>query len=461
MQKTKTFNKDLTSGNLFIKIILFALPVMLSGISQLLFNTCDLIVVGKFAGEESLSAVGSTSSLINLIINLFMGISIGANVTVARSIGRKDEEKCQKLVHTAILFSVIGGFFLIIFGVSTCEVWLKLMDTQEDVFHKATIYLRIYFCGMIFNMLYNYGASILRSIGETKRPLFYLLIAGVCNVLLNLVFVIFFKLDVAGVALATIISQLISAILVIRLLIKTQGYVNLNLKKLHIDLKSLKDMIIVGLPAGIQGSIFSISNVVIQSSINSFNSVAVIAGNTAASSVEGFVYTSMNSLYQANVSFTSQNYGAKKIKNCFKSLIYSLIIVITVGLTMGFVFLQFSPQLVGLYLKDNATIESLKYGLIRQSIILPSYFLCGIMDVLCGSLRGLGYSILPMLVSIIGVCGFRLVWIYTVFRQSHTLDTLYISYPISWFATALVQLICFIIVFTKLRKTKVASLQIQ
>lgn len=452
MQKTRTFNKDLTSGNLFIKIIVFAIPVMLSGICQLLFNTCDLIVVGKFAGEESLSAVGSTSSLINLIVNLFIGISIGANVTVARSIGRKDEEKCQKLVHTAILFSVFGGLFLIIFGLLTCEIWLKLMDTQQDIFDKAALYLRVYFCGMIFNMLYNYGASILRSIGETKRPLYYLLIAGICNVLLNLCFVIFFDMDVAGVALATIISQLISAILVLRLLIKTKGYVNLNLKKLKIDYDSLKDMIVVGLPAGIQGSLFSISNVVIQSSINSFNSVAVIAGNTAASSVEGFVYTSMNSLYQANVSFTSQNYGAKKIKNCLKSLIYSLIIVMTIGIVMGTVFLQFSETLVGLYLKEGSSAESLKYGLIRQSIILPTYFLCGVMDVICGSLRGLGHSIMPMIVSILGVCGFRLLWIFTFFTSSHTLETLYVSYPISWFATAMVHLICFIVVFIKLKR---------
>ena len=447
MEKNKEM--DMLNGNLLKKIIIFTIPVMLSGVLQLLFNACDLIVVGKFSGDHSLAAVGSTSALIHLIINLFIGVSVGANVAVARSIGRKDENKCQKLVHTSILFSVISGLFLTVFGIVAARYLLEIMDTTSDVLDKATLYLQIYFAGMIFNMVYNFGASILRAVGETKKPLYYLIFAGIINVILNMFFVIVFGMDVDGVALATIISQAISAILVIRCLMKKNGYVNLNLKKLAIDKASLKEIVVVGLPAGIQGSLFSVSNVFIQKAVNSFGSTAIVAGNTAASNIESFIYTSMNSFYQACITFTSQNYGAKKIKNCKKVLVNSLVCVTATGIILGGMALLFAKPLLELYISEKTSIE---YGISRLTIITLTYFLCGIMDVLVGSLRGLGYSIVPMTVSILGICAFRLLWIYTAFKYNHTPNVLYASYPLSWVITGLIHSICLVFVFKKVKK---------
>lgn len=443
---------DMLNGSLLKKIIIFTLPVMLSGILQLLFNACDLIVVGKFGGNESLAAVGSTGSLTNLIINLFIGVSIGANVAVARAIGKKDEKRAHEVVHTAILFSLIAGVFLTIFGVFTARFWLEVMDTTTESLDKATIYLQVYFGGMIFNMLYNFGASILRAVGETKKPLYFLIFAGVINVLLNLLFVICFKMDVAGVALATIISQAISAVLVVICLIRRSGIIHLDLKKLRIHKKALIQMILIGLPAGIQGSLFSISNVFIQKAVNSFASTAIVAGNTASSNIESFVYTAMNSFYQACITFTGQNYGAGKIKNCKKVFLYSQLCVLIVGIVFGGGVILFGESLLGLYVNNTDAALAVEYGLIRLKILCSIYFLCGIMDVAVGALRGLGYSIVPMIVSILGVCVFRLVWIQTAFVHSHTLDTLYISYPISWLTTALIHLICLFFIFKRLKK---------
>lgn len=438
--------KDLTTGNLLKKIIEFSIPVMLSGILQLLFNTCDLIVVGKFAGDASLAAVGSTSSLINLIINLFMGVSVGANVTVARAIGRKDDEGVKQLVNTSIIFSIVSGIVLMIFGIFTARFWLELMDTTAESIDKATLYLQIYFGGMVFNMLYNFGSSVLRAVGETKKPLKYLAFAGFTNVVLNLILVIFFHMDVAGVAIATIVSQAISAFLVVRHLTKRQDILNLNIKKMKLDYHSLGEMILIGLPAGIQGTLFSISNVVIQSSVNSFQQTAIVAGNTASSSVEGFVYTSMNSFYQASLTFTSQNYGAGKIKNCKKVLIYSLLCVFVLGLTLGLAGYALADVLLKLY---TSGAESIAYGKIRMKIIMTTYFLCGIMDVTVGGLRGFGKSIVPAIVTIIGVCVLRLVWIYTVFDIYHTLEILYLSYPISWIITGGVHIASYVFIYKK------------
>ena len=445
MEKTM----DLTTGNLLKKIITFSIPVMLSGVLQLLFNTCDLIVVGKFAGDASLAAVGSTSSLINLIVNLFMGVSVGANVTVARAIGKKDHEEVNRLVHTAVLFSVIAGIILMIFGIFTARFWLELMDTTTESIDKATLYLQIYFGGMIFLMLYNFGSSILRAVGETKKPLKYLTLAGIINVILNLILVIFFHLDVAGVAIATIVSQAISALLVIRHLTKRKDVVRLNIKKLKIDLKALGAMVYIGLPAGVQGFLFSISNVVIQSSINSFDSTAIVAGNTASHNVEGFVYVSMNAFYQASLTFTGQNYGAKKIENCKKVLLYSLLCVFVSGFVLGVIGYLFGDILLNLYTDGT---ESIGFGKIRMSIIMTTYFLCGIMDVAVGALRGFGKSIVPTIVTILGVCVFRLVWIYTVFETNHTLEVLYSSYPISWLVTGGIHIISFILIYKHYKK---------
>lgn len=440
---------DLTHGNLLKKIIYFAIPVMLSGILQLLFNACDLIVVGNFSGDDSLAAVGSTGSLTALIVNLFIGFSVGANVAVARSIGRKDKERCHDVVHTAILFSFIVGVFLTIFGVLTARFWLIKMDTNVEILDKATKYLRIYFAGMVFNMIYNFGSSIVRATGETKKPLLYLTISGVINVVLNLFFVIVLGMDVDGVALATIISQMISAILIVSYLMRNEGMVHLNIKELKIDKSSLNEIVLIGLPAGIQSSLFAISNVTIQTAVNSFHSTAVVAGNSASNNIGGFIYTSMNAFYQACITFTGQNLGARKISNCKKVLLYSLLCVTVIGVVIGGVAVLFGEPLLDLYANGE---EAIGYGLRRLKIVGLSYFLCGIADVLVGGLRGLGYSIVPMISSIIGVCGIRLVWVYTIFKQHHTLEVLYTSYPVSWAVTAIVHLVCYILVYKSVKK---------
>ena len=440
---------DLTHGNLLKKIIFFAIPVMLSGILQLLFNACDLIVVGNFSGDDSLAAVGSTGSLTALIVNLFIGFSVGANVAVARSIGKKDKEKCHNVVHTALLFSLIVGVFLTIFGVLTARYWLVQMNTNAEVLDKATTYLRIYFAGMIFNMIYNFGASIVRATGETKKPLLYLTIAGVTNVILNLFFVIVLGMDVDGVALATIIAQMISAILIISYLMRNEGMIHFSIKDLKIDKSSLNEIILIGLPAGIQSSLFAISNVTIQTAVNSFDSTAVVAGNSASNNIGGFIYTSMNAFYQACITFTGQNLGARKIDNCKKVLLYSLLCVTIVGIAIGGIAVLFGEPLIDLYANGN---EAIGYGIRRLRIVGLSYFLCGIADVLVGGLRGLGYSVVPMISSIIGVCGIRLVWVYTIFKQYHTLEVLYTSYPVSWAVTAIVHLICYVYVYKMVKK---------
>ena len=440
---------DLTHGNLLKKIIFFAIPVMLSGILQLLFNACDLIVVGNFSGDDSLAAVGSTGALTSLIINLFIGFSVGANVAVARAIGKRDKKRCHDVVHTSLLFSLIIGIFLTIFGVLTARFWLIQMDTNAEILDKATTYLTIYFAGMVFNMIYNFGASIVRATGETKRPLYYLIIAGIINVLLNLFFVIVLGMDVEGVALATIASQMISAILIISYLMRVEGMVHFNIKDLKIDKSSLGEIILIGLPAGIQSSLFAISNVTIQTAVNSFNSTAVVAGNSASNNIGGFIYTSMNAFYQACITFTGQNLGARKVENCKKVLLHSLLCVTIVGIVIGGVCVLFGRPLIDLYANGE---EAIGYGIRRLRIVGLSYFLCGIGDVLVGGLRGLGYSSVPMISSIIGVCGIRLAWVYTIFEHYHTLEVLYTSYPVSWGVTAIVHMICYIFVYKNVKK---------
>ena len=444
----------MTNGNLFKKILIFTIPIMLSSILQLLFNTVDMIVIGQFAGDASLAAVGSTSALINLIVNLFIGVSIGANVVVSRAVGQGNMEKSQRAVHTAILFSLIAGSVLIVFGIFTSRIWLTLMGTTADSIDKATIYLQIYFAGSIFNMVYNFGASILKSVGETRRPLYYLLFAGIANALLNLLFVISFNMDVAGVATATIISQGISALLVIIYLMKRPGYVNLKLRNLRIHSKELIQMILIGLPAGIQSCLISFSNVFIQSAVNSFGSTIIVSGNTASANIEGFVWVSMNSFYQAAIAFTGQNYGANKIKNSKKILLICMLYTLITGVILGGGAYLLRVPLINLYTSG----EAVKYAEIRITIICLSYFLCGLMDLPVGSMRGLGNSIAPMIVSILGMVVFRIIWISTVFEANHELWVLYISYPISWVATELVHYVCFI--FTYKKRIRQSELQL-
>ncbi|MCM1185343.1 MAG: MATE family efflux transporter [Lachnoclostridium sp.] len=449
--KSKKYEIDMCNGPLLGKILIFYVPLMLSGVLQLLFNAADIVVVGRYAGSNSLAAVGSTSSLINLLVNVFIGLSVGANVLVARFYGAGKQKELTDIVHTAILTSLVSGCILIVLGIALSGPALRLMDTPEDVIDQAVLYMRIYFVGMPFMMAYNFGSAILRAVGDTRRPLYYLLAAGIINVILNLIFVIGFQIGVAGVAIATVISQGVSSALVLRCLMLSDSVYKLDLKQLRIVPDKLVKMLQIGLPAGLQGSLFSISNVLIQSSVNSFGSVAM-AGNTAASNIEGFVYTAMNAFHQTAISFTGQNYGAHKIKRIGKILVICQISVMIVGLVLGNAAYFFSGTLLQLYAPNPDDTEVITYGVLRLSIICTTYCLCGMMDVMVGALRGMGYSVMPMLVSLTGACLFRVVWIYTIFQSYRTLRCLYISYPISWALTFAVHLICFLVVYLRMRR---------
>lgn len=440
-----SYRMDMTEGPLTTKIIKFTIPVMLSGILQLLFNTADVIVVGRFTGKTALAAVGSTGSLINLLVSLFMGLSIGTNVLVARYQGAKDDKAVSETVHTSIALGIVGGLILLIIGVVATRPLLEMMATPEDVIDQSTLYMRILFFGMPLNLILNFGAAILRAIGDTKRPLYYLTIAGVINLFLNIFLVTVFSLGVAGVAIATVISEGVSCGLILLCLKHETGAIRLYFNRIKINPSKCIDIMKIGLPAGLQGCIFSISNVLIQSSVNSFGST-VMAGNTAASNIEGFVYVSMNSLHQTCISFTSQNFGAGKFKRIKMVLINCLIIVTITGLVLGNSAYFFGKFLLSAY---NNEAEVISYGLIRLSIISTMYFLCGLMDVMVGAMRGIGYSILPMIVSLVGACGLRIVWIYTVFVKFRTLDILFISYPVTWTITFLSHLVCYYIVTRK------------
>ena len=442
-KKKRSYEIDMCNGPLLGKIVMFYLPLMLSSVLQLLFNAADVIVVGQFAGDEALAAVGSTNPLINLLVNVFLGLSVGTNVLVSRFYGAGQKKDLEDMVHTSIMTSLISGTVLVFVGFFLAKPALQLMGVPEDVIHMSILYLRIYFAGMPVMMAYNFGSAILRAVGDTKRPLYYLLCAGVVNVILNLIFVVPLHMSVAGVALATIMSQALSAFLVLRCLMKTESDYQLFLNKLHIDKDKLIKMIRIGLPAGLQGALFSISNVLIQSSVNSFGKIAM-AGNTAAGNIEGFVYVSMNALHQTAISFTGQNYGAKKFDRIGKILFICLTLVICVGLVLGNGAFLLGGTLLKLY-TDNP--EAISYGVLRLSVICTTYCLCGMMDVIVGSIRGIGYGIMPMLVSLTGACLFRVVWIFTIFQKVHTLECLYMSYPISWALTFSAHVICFLIVF--------------
>lgn len=436
---------DMTQGRLLTQVLVFALPIMLSGILQLLFNAADTIVVGRFAGNEALAAVGSVGSLNNMIISLFIGLSVGANVLVARYTGSRNDRAVSDTVHTSVLLSLAGGVLLMIIGVLLARPLLTLMGSPEDVIDLAVLYVRIIFLGMPVQMLYNFCAAILRAVGDTQRPLYYLTIAGVVNVLLNLVFVILFHLSVAGVALATIISQAISALLVTRALMNMEGPTRLFLNRLRIHPGKLREIIRIGLPAGIQSSVFSLSNVVIQSSVNSFGSV-VIAGNAASSNVGNFVYQAMNTFQQAITCFAGQNIGARKPRRIVSAMKVCMFWAVSFGLVLGLLSCVFGTQLLSLFSADPAVIAA---GMERQVIVCAPYFLCGMMDVMTGALRGIGYSLLPMIVSILGACAFRLFWVFTIFAAYPTLPCLMLSYPVSWLLTFSVLLVIFLVLWNR------------
>lgn len=453
--KVNRYEMDMCNGPLLSKIMIFSIPLMLSGLLQLTFNAADIVVVGRFAGKEALAALGPTSPLTNLFVNVFMGLSVGANVLVARFYGAGQKKELDDMIHTAMATALLSGILLVILGIGLSRPALSLMGTPDNIIDQSVIYMRIYFAGMPVMMLYNFGSAILRAIGDTKRPLYYLMVAGVLNVLLNLLFVIVFHMGVAGVALATVLSQVVSAGLVIRCLVLNDGSIRLDLKNLRIVPDKLVKMIRIGIPAGLQGAMFSVSNVLIQSSVNSFGDIAM-AGNTAGQNIEGFVFTAMNALHQGAVSFSGQNYGARKYKRIAKTAIICEVLVIAVGAFLSGIILIFNKPLLGLYTTDT---EVMQYGVERLKIICTAYFLCGMMDVMVGILRGMGYAIAPMIVSLTGVCVFRVVWIYTIFAKFRTLEVLYLSYPVTWTVTFVVQLIMFLVIYKKLKKQDVGEKQ--
>ena len=447
--KTSKYEIDMCNGSILDKLVSFSIPLMLSGILQLLFNAVDIIVVGQFTGNEALAAVGSTTALINVFVNLFIGISLGASVLAARFYATGQEKEMSETVHTSITLALISGIAMGIIGVIAAKGALELMDTPDNVLNLSTLYMRIYFMGMPFFMLYNYGAAILRAVGDTKRPLLFLIISGATNVVLNLLLVIQFHLGVAGVAIATVISQCISCILVLRCLYLSDGSYQLRFNKLGMKTRYVKQIFQIGIPAGIQSTIINFSNVLLQSSVNSFGSVAM-AGYTAANNILGFLYVSVNSITQACMSFTSQNYGVRKYKRMDKVLLECLGLTVIVALVLGGGSYLFGAELMHIYTKSSKLIEC---GVDIMLYTTVTYFLCGIMDLLPGALRGMGHSTVPMILSVIGTVGTRIVWIYVIFPCHRSLDFLFISYPVSWLLTIVMQVICFYFVRKKVHNS--------
>ena len=437
--KNNKYEIDMCSGTIMDKLVSFALPLMLSGILQLMFNAVDIIVVGRFSGSGALAAVGSTTALINVFTNLFIGISLGANVLAARYYAAGKAREMSETVHTAIAMALVSGIVMAVVGVVFARGALELMGTPEDVIGKSALYMRIYFCGMPFFMLYNYGAAILRAVGDTKRPLFFLVISGVVNAALNVFLVVAFQLDVAGVGIATVISQAISCVLVLSCLYRTDSSYQLRASRLRIQWCYLKRIFEVGVPAGIQSTVINLSNVLLQSSVNSFGSIAM-AGYTAANNIFGFLYVSVNSFTQACMSFTSQNYGVKKFKRMDRVLIDCIILSVAVTLVLGGSVYLLGPKILRIYSTQEDVIAC---GMEVLTYTTFSYFLCGLMDLFPGALRGMGYSAVPMVLSIIGTVGVRILWIYGLFPAHQTLAFLFVSYPASWIATIVMQVICF------------------
>lgn len=440
------------TGPLLPNIILYTIPIILTSILQLLFNAADLVIVGRFCGSISVAAVGATTAITNLMVNFFVGLSVGAGVTVAHGLGSREETVVHNTVHTALPTALVSGGVLTVLGVSCSATFLHWMGTPDTVLPLSATYMRIYFAGITFTMVYNFCAAILRAAGDTRSPLVFLSFAGIINVVLNVIFVTVFHMNVAGVALATTISQGIAAVLVVGALMGRSDACRLNLRKMRFHRLQLAKIIRIGLPAGIQGSLFSISNVMIQSSINSFGDI-LISGNAAAGNIEGFLYVSTNAFQQTALNFIGQNAGAKQYKRVSQTLGICLCCVTVVGLTLGTLLYTFGPTLLSLYITDSP--EAIASGMLRFSYVSLPYFIFGLMDVSTGALRGLGESLIPMVISVLGVCGIRICWIYTIFQipRFHTPQALYTSYPISWIITCTCQMIAFFLVYRRKKQT--------
>lgn len=437
--KKNKFEIDMCNGSIMDKLISFSLPLMVSGILQLAFNAVDIIVVGRFSGSQALAAVGSTTALINVFANLFIGISLGANVLAARFYAAGKDREMSETVHTSITLALISGIMMAVIGVLLAKWALEIMGTPDDVIGQSALYMRIYFMGMPFFMLYNYGAAILRAIGDTKRPLIFLIISGIANAALNMILVILFHMGVAGVAIGTIISQLISCVLVLTCLYRSEGSYQLRFSKLKINGAYMEQIFQVGVPAGIQSTVINLSNALLQSSVNSFGSIAM-AGYTAANNMLGFLYMSVNSITQACMSFTSQNYGVGKLKRMDKVLRDCVVLSISIAAVLGGLAYCFGPQILTVYTSDPKVINCGMEILAYTSI---TYFLCGIMDLFPGALRGMGYSAVPMVLSVIGTVGTRIVWVFGIFPNHRSLSVLFVSYPVSWIITIVLQVVCF------------------
>ena len=450
VSKAKGYTIDMCNGAILPKMLVFALPLMFSTMLQLLFNAADLVVVSRFAGDNAMAAVGANSAIIALLVNSFMGLSVGANVLAARERGAGDHAEVNRTVHTAMAVGLVGGVALIFVGAFGARWILTTMGAPANILEQAILYLRIYFIGMPATMLYNFGAALLRSVGDTRRPLVYLTVAGVANVLLNLVLVIVFHMDVAGVAIATVVSQVISAALVVRCMMREEGDLHLELRKLRIHGEKLKSILRVGLPAGLQSALFSLSNVVIQSSINGFGEI-VVAGNSASHNLEGFFYCTVSSLMQANISFVGQNMGAGKYRRVPRIMFTSYGCMIAAQAIISLIVIFLGRPLLGIYTETESVLE---VALSRLTLLGHTYVICGFMDLTTSTLRGMGKGLLPMIVSLVGVVGTRMLWIATVFQipEYHTLWHLMLSYPISWLITVSVHLICWIVVMRPLLK---------
>lgn len=448
MKKNK-YEIDMCSGPIMPKLISFSIPLMLSGILQLMFNAVDIIIVGKFSGSLALAAVGSTTALINVFTNLFIGISLGANVLSARFYASGRNKEMSETVHTSIALALVSGILMALVGLGFSRSALEIMGTPADVIDQSALYMRIYFMGMPFFMLYNYGAAILRSVGDTKRPLLFLIISGIVNAVLNMILVICFHLDVEGVAIATVVAQMISCVLVLRCLYRSEGSYQLRFSRLTLKWVYLKQIFQVGIPAGLQSTVINFSNALLQSSVNSFGSVAM-AGYTAANNIFGFLYAAANSVTQACMSFTSQNYGIGKLKRMDKVLINCMILTVGISLILGCGAYFFGPELLKIYTDEP---EVIRCGMEILSFTTVPYFFCGIMDLFPGALRGMGHSAVPMILSVIGTVGMRVIWIFMVFPAHRSLEVLFISYPASWIATIILQVACFLIVRKKVHRT--------
>ncbi len=450
MSNSQTKTVDMVNGPLLKSIWLFSVPLMLTNLVQMMFNAADAVVVGRFAGQQALAAVGATGSLCFLLISLFNGLSVGSNVVIARYLGAHDYNKVEKSVHTSIAMAMISGVFLMIMGYFVSRPLLQMMSTPSDIIDLSEIYMRIYFVGTFFTLTYNFGAAILRSMGDTKRPLYFLLFSGLIKVVISLLFVIVFQWGVAGVAMSTAIGQAIAAVLVCITLMKEKGATHLDFKKLSIDLPMAWDIVKIGVPAGIQGMVFALSNVVIQSSINSFNSSVIVAGNSAANNVENFVYIGMSAFTQACLTFTSQNIGANKIKRVGDIFKQSMVLTFVSAAMIGFLAWFFGEFFLGLYTPDKAVVEA---GMVRLLWVTMPLWLNGVLDVFVYSMRGMGYSTGPTILTILGICGVRLGWLWTVFPSNRTLEAIYMCFPISWVITSVVVGIYWFKCYRKLMQT--------